>query len=105
MPYVSEIAMINELLDLFLGVITLDEKMVLCKRAVYQAGIPGQDCSILLECTLNDLVVVQGMIVKDVVPEEAHALCKLAQHDIGNKLHYIHHKDSKTLRKARELVC
>ena len=79
--------MIYELLELFIRIITLNENMVLCQRAACEAGIPGQDDAVLLECKADDLVVVGPVVVQDVVPEEAHSLGELAEHDISDELH------------------
>ena len=103
--------MTSELLELFFGIVTLNEQMVYGKRAVCQAGIPGQDSSILLERSLDDLIVVGPVVVQDVVPEKAHALCELAQHDIGYKLHNEHQdlprrrKDAKKVKKTLNSHC
>jgi hypothetical protein len=77
----------EDLLRLFMDAIAIDEEMILCERAVRKACVTREDDAVLLEGQAQDLVIIQGRVVKDIVTQQPQPLRERAQHDISDKFH------------------
>jgi hypothetical protein len=72
---------------LFPDAVAFDEEMILCEWAGRQVRVPREDNAVLLERQANNLVIVQGRVVKDIVTQEPQLSREPAQHDIGDEFH------------------
>ncbi len=99
----DDLECLEYLFQLVLNMVTLDKQVVCCKGPCDKVVVAGEDDAVLFKGQADDLIVGEGPVVEDIEPQEPQALCKTAQHDIGDELHKnltACHEGTKARRKA-----